>query len=135
MKKITLMIIICLLLSGCWLFPTPEPEPIPCAELAQLAVIYDGRYLEKGEVVEIPYNEKVLFKVKGLDITGTLDACLDGGEISWNASCPVVYWGIADGVENSVYVNNSTLNFPRDVWVKHSGGLSFWWKVEVKEVK
>ena len=30
MKKITLMLIICLLLTGCWLFPTPEPvvEPV-----------------------------------------------------------------------------------------------------------
>ena len=133
--KLTLLLIICLLLTGCWLFPTPEPEPIPCAEFAQLQVIYNGRYLVSGEVVEIPYNTKVMFRVQGLDVTGTLDACLDGGEISWGASCPCTHWGIADGVENSVYVNNSTLNFPRDVWVKHSGGLSFWWKVEVKEVK
>ena len=107
--KLTLLLIICLLLSGCWLFPEPiiEPEPIPCAELAKLAVIYDGRYLVQGEVVQIPYNTKVMFAVQGFDISGTLDACLDGGEISWNASCPVVYWGIADGVENSVYVNNA----------------------------
>jgi len=29
MKKITLMIIICLSLTGCWLFPEPEPiEPV-----------------------------------------------------------------------------------------------------------
>ena len=30
MKKITLILIICLTLSGCWLFPTPEPvvEPV-----------------------------------------------------------------------------------------------------------
>ena len=27
--KYTILLIICLLLSGCWLFPTPEPEPIP----------------------------------------------------------------------------------------------------------
>ena len=130
MKKITLMIIICLALAGC--VPEPPIEPIPCAELAQLKVIYDGRYLVSGEVIEIPYNEKVMFTVQGFDVTGTLDACLDGGEISWNASCPVVYWGIADGVENSVYVNNSTLNIQRNVWVHHSLGLSFGWKIEVK---
>ena len=136
MKKIILGLVLCFLLAGCWLFPIPdpiiEPEPIPCAELAQLGVVYDGRYLLSGEVVEIPYNEKVKFEVKGLDITGTLDACLDGGEISWGASCPVVYWGVPNGVENSVYVNNSTLNFPRNVWVHHSLGLSFGWKIEVK---
>ena len=129
MKKITLMIIICLALAGC--VPEPPIEPIPCAELAQLAVIYDGRYLVKGEVAEIPYNEKVMFKVQGFDITGTLDACLYGGEISWGNSCPCTHWGIADGVTNSVYVNNNTLNFPRNVWVHHVGGLSFGWKVEV----
>ena len=82
--KYTILLIVCLLLSGCWLFPTPvepviEPEPIPCAELAQLGVIYDGRVLEQGEVVQIPYNTKVSFTVQGFDITGTLDACLDGG--------------------------------------------------------
>jgi len=131
--KYTILLIICLLLSGCWLFPEPiiEPEPIPCAELAQLGVIYDGRYLVSGEVVEIPYNEKVMFEVKGLDITGTLDACLDGGEISWGNSCPCTHWGIPVGVSNAVYVNNSTLNFPRDVWVHHFNGLSFGWKIEV----
>ena len=132
MKKITLMLIICLALTGCWLFPTPEPEPIPCAELAQLGVSYDGRYLVQGEVIEIPYNTKVMFRVQGFDVTGTLDACLDGGEISWNASCPCVYWDTLNGVTNMVYVNNSTLNFPRNVWVHHSGGLSFGWKIEVK---
>ena len=130
--KLTLLLIICLLLSGCWLFPTPEPEPIPCAELAQLGVIYNGRYLVKGEVVQIPYNEKVMFRVQGLDVTGTLDTCLDGGEISWGNSCPCTHWGIADGVVNMVYVNNSTLNMQRNVWVHHVGGQSFSWKIEVK---
>ena len=66
MKKITLILIICLTLSGCWLFPEPiiEPEPIPCAELAQLGVIYNGKYLMQGEVIEIPYNEKVMLECK-----------------------------------------------------------------------
>jgi len=130
--KLTLLLIICLLLTGCWLFPTPEPEPIPCAELAQLGVIYNGRYLVKGEVVQIPYNEKVMFTVQGFDISGTLDACLDGNEISWNASCPCTHWGIADGVTNAVWTNNSTLNIQRNVWVHHSGGLSFGWRVGIK---
>jgi len=133
--KLTLLLIICLLLSGCWLFPTPEPviepEPIPCAELAKLAVSYNGIVLESGEVIEIPYNTKVLFEVQGLDVTGTLDACLDGGEISWGNSCSCTHWGIADGVVNYVYVNNSTLNIQRNVWVHHVGGQSFGWKVEV----
>jgi len=132
--KYTLLLIICLTLSGCWLFPEPiiEPEPIPCAELAQLKVIYDGRYLTQGEVIEIPYNEKVMFRVQGLDATGDLDACLDNNEISWNNSCPCVHWGTSVDNINYVYVNNSTLNFPRNVWVHHSLGLSFGWKIEVK---
>ena len=130
MKKITLMIIICLALAGC--VPEPPIEPIPCAELAQLAVIYDGRYLVQGEVVEIPYNTKVEFEVKGLDITGTLDACLDGGEITWGANCPCTHWDIPNGVENMVWTNNSTLNIQRNVYVHHSGGQSFNWRVEVK---
>ena len=129
--KYTILLIICLLLTGCWLFPEPTPEPITCAELAQLQVVYDGRYLVSGEVVQIPYNKKVMFTVKGLDITGTLDACLDGGEISWGNSCPCTYWDIPVGNTNMVWVNNSTLNFPRNVWVRHSGGLSFGWKIEV----
>ena len=130
--KYLILIIICLLLSGCWLFPTPEPEPIPCAELAKLAVIYDGRYLVQGEVVQIPYNTKVMFTVQGFDISGTLDACLDGIEISWGASCPCTHWGIPVGVTNMVYVNNSTLNIQRNVWVHHNNGQSFNWKIEVK---
>jgi len=130
--KYTILLIISLLLSGCWLFPEPIPEPIPCAELAQLGVIYDGRYLVKGEVIEIPYNTKVMFRVQGLDVTGTLDACLDGGEISWNASCPCTHWGIPVGLSNKVWTNNSTLNMQRNVWVHHVGGQSFGWKVEVK---
>ena len=134
MKKITLILIICLTLSGCWLFPEPiiAPEPIPCAELAQLGVIYDGRYLVKGEVIEIPYNTKVMFKVQGLDISGTLDACLDGGEITWGANCPCTHWDIPNGVENMVWTNNSTLNMQRNVYVHHSSGFWFSWKIEVK---
>ena len=81
--KYLILLIICLLLIGC----VPPPiEPIPCAELAQLQIIYEGRYLMQGEVVEIPYNEKVLFEVQGFDITGTLDACIDGSQITWGAS-------------------------------------------------
>ena len=129
--KLTLLLIICLLLTGCWLFPTPEPEPIPCAELAQLGVIYNGRYLVKGEVIEIPYNTKVLFKVQGLDVTGTLDACIDCEEISWGASCPCTHWGIADGTTNMVWTNNSTLNIQRNVYVKYYNGITFSWRVEV----
>jgi len=132
--KYTILLIICLALTGCWLFPEPipEPEPIPCAELAQLGVIYNGRYLVSGEVIEIPYNTKVMFRVQGFDVTGTLDACLDGSQISWGASCPCVYWDTPIDNINYVYVNNSTLNIQRNVWVHHSGGLSFGWKVEVK---
>ena len=130
--KLTLLLIICLLLTGCWLFPEPTPEPITCAELAQLQVVYDGRYLTRGEVIEIPFNTKVLFRVQGFDITGTLDACLDGSEITWGNSCPCTHWGIPDGVKNSVYVNNSTLNMQRNVWVHHVGGQSVGWKIEVK---
>ena len=130
--KYILLIVFCLLLTGCWLFPTPEPEPIPCAELAQLKVIYDGRYLTQGEVIEIPYNEKVMFRVQGLDATGDLDACLDNNEISWNNSCPCVHWGIPVGNTNYVWTNNSTLHIQRNVYVHHSGGQSFSWKVEVK---
>ena len=131
--KYAILLIVCLLLSGCWLFPEPviEPEPIPCAELAQFQVSCNGIVLESGEVVLIPYNEKVMFTVQGFDITGTLDACLNGSEITWGASCPCTHWGIPVGVTNMVYVNNSTLNFPRNVWVRHSSGISFGWRIEV----
>ena len=132
--KYTILLIICLALTGCWLFPEPipEPEPIPCAELAQLGVIYNGRYLVSGEVIEIPYNTKVMFRVQGFDVTGTLDACVDGNKISWNAGCPCTHWDIADGVTNMVWTNNSALNIKRNVWVHHVLGLSFGWRVEVR---
>ena len=131
MKKITLILIICLTLSGCWLFPTPEPEPIPCAELWQLKIIYDGRYLVSNEVIEIPYNTKVMFTVQGFDVTDTLDACIDGSQVTWGASCPCTHWGIADGTTNMVWTNNSTLNIQRNVYVKYYNGITFSWRVEV----
>ena len=128
--KYTILLIVCLLLVGC--VPEPPIEPVPCAELAKLKVIYEGRYLVQGEVVEIPYNTKVLFEVQGVDITGTLDACIDGSQITWGASCPVTHWDIPVGVTNMVWTNNSTLNIQRNVYVHHSGGQSFNWRVEVK---
>ena len=129
--KYTILLIICLLLSGCTPI-IPEPiEPIPCAELAQLKVIYNGRYLISGEVIEIPNNTKVLFEVQGFDITGTLDACIDGSQISWGAGCPCTHWDTPVGVTNMVWTDNYMLNIKRSVWVEHSSGISFRWRVEV----
>ena len=129
--KYILLLIICLLLVGCVPEPPIEPPDIPCADLAKLQVIYEGRYLVSGEVIEIPNNTKVLFEVQGFDITGTLDACIDGSQISWENSCPVTHWDTPVGNTNMVWTNNSTLNIQRNVWVRHSSGISFGWKVEV----
>ena len=131
MNYIIIAILILAVLVGCSPVIVVEPEPTTCAEFAQLQVVYDGRYLTRGEVIEIPFNTKVLFRVQGFDITCTLDACLDGSEITWGNSCSCTHWVLPTGIENLVYVNNGTLNMQRDVWVHHVDGQSFSWKIEV----
>ena len=108
-----------------------EIEEEPCAELKKLAVLYKGKYLASGEVVEVPYNIPVTFEVQGFDITGTKAACINGNQVMWLKSCPVTHWANPTGLVNNVLVNNNTKNTPRDVWVKYSNGVSFAWKVMV----
>ena len=85
--------------------PVEEPEE-PCAVLKKLAVLYAGRFLASGEIVEVPYNQNVKFEVKGFDITGTKEACINGSEVLWLKSCDVVHWEYPDGLTNNVLVSN-----------------------------
>ena len=107
-------------------------EPVePCAELKKLQVYYNGKALAKSEVVKVPYNTNVEFRVAGFDITGTKEACIEGADVTWDKSCPVTYWENPTGLINRVRVNNKTLKTQREVWVKHKTGITFAWKVEV----
>jgi hypothetical protein len=108
-----------------------EVKPEPCAELKKLNVLYAGRFLAFGEIVEVPYNQSVSFEVKGFDVTGTKEACINGSEIMWLKSCECTHWEYPDGLTNSVLVNNQTKNMAREVWVRYSNGLGFSWKVKV----
>jgi hypothetical protein len=115
---------------------TCEPvEPVnpekPCVVLKKLFVLYKGRFLVSGEVVEVPYNQNIKFEVKGFDITGTKEACINGSEVMWLKSCEPVQWEYPDGLTNNVLVNNKTVNVARNVWVKYSNGITFSWKVKV----
>ena len=107
-----------------------EPEET-CTELKKLVVYYNGKALTNLEVVEVPYNTNVEFRVAGFDITGTKDACINDADVTWDKSCPVTYWENLTGLINRVRVNNKALNVQRDVWVKHKSGITFVWKVEV----
>jgi len=110
---------------------TPVEESKPCEELRNLAVLYKGRYLVRDEVIQVSYNTLVQFEVKGFDITGTKEACIEGSQVIWNKSCPCTYWSYPTGLINYVRVNNKALNKKRNVWVKHSNGVTFGWRVEV----
>ena len=48
MKKITLMIIICLALAGCWLFPEPISEPVTA-----IYIIPERSEIDCGDSVEL----------------------------------------------------------------------------------
>jgi len=108
-----------------------EPEEETCTELKKLVVYYNGMALATNEVVKIANNVKTEFRVLGYDITGTKDACVDGGDITWDKSCPCTFWENTNGLVNRVWTNNKILNTPRSVWVKHKTGVTFKWKTEV----
>ena len=108
-----------------------EDELCEEAELKKLAVIYEGRFLAQDEVIEVPYNEKVSFKAKGFDISGTKEICISGNQAIWLKSCPCVHWEFDSGIINSVWVNNKTKNIARNVWIKYSNGVTFKWKIMV----
>lgn len=103
----------------------------PCAVLKKLYVLYEGRFLASGEVVKVPYNKSVKFAVKGFDITGTKEACINGSEVMWLKSCGCTHWEYSDGLTNSVLVNSQVKNIARNVWVKYTNGVTFVWKVMV----
>lgn len=111
---------------------TCEPkEEIPCAVLKKLQVLYAGRFLTSGEVVEVPYNKNVGFEAKGFDITGTKEACINGSEVMWLKSCECTHWEYPDGLTNNVLVNSQAKNVARNVWIKYTNGITFSWKVKV----
>ena len=111
--------------------PDEETQEEACAELKKLVVYYNGRALLPREIIKIKNNTKVEFRVRGYDITGTKDACINGEDIFWGKSCPCTYWENVNGLANLVWTNNNTLNTPRNVNVKHKTGLIFNWKIEV----
>jgi len=124
--KYTILLIICLLLVGCTPEPPPiEPPPIPCAELAQLMVIYNGRVLTSNEVVEVPINQVMTFEAKGFDITGMIDACVEGNDVEWVAGCPTMHWENETGLVNRIVAKKDC-----NLWVK-VGPITAVWIVKV----
>jgi len=48
--KYILLIIICLTLAGCWLFPEPTPEPIP---VISISIVPESSEIKLGESIEL----------------------------------------------------------------------------------
>ena len=85
--KLTILLIICLLLSGCWLFPEPviEPEPIP-EPVTAIYII--------PEISEIGMNESIeLFCYDQLDraTMAVWDKHCNAGSLSTDLGTSCIY--------------------------------------------